>query len=88
MILKSPFSRTNWIKEYLDTAPYLILIFKQVYGMLPDGKKKTHYYNEISVSIACGILLAALQVCLQLKYELDQDEGWRITCAAVFQKVN
>ncbi|XP_066467391.1 iodotyrosine deiodinase 1 [Tiliqua scincoides] len=53
--------RTNWIKEYLDTAPYLILIFKQVHGMLPDGKKKTHYYNEISVSIACGILLAALQ---------------------------
>uniref|UniRef100_A0A8C6J4H4 iodotyrosine deiodinase n=1 Tax=Melopsittacus undulatus TaxID=13146 RepID=A0A8C6J4H4_MELUD len=55
--------RTNWIKEYLDTAPYLILIFKQVYGWLPNGKKKTHYYNEISVSIACGILLAALQVC-------------------------
>ncbi|XP_042332508.1 LOW QUALITY PROTEIN: iodotyrosine deiodinase 1 [Sceloporus undulatus] len=53
--------RTNWIKEYLDTAPYLLLIFKQVYGILPDGKKKTHYYNEISVSIACGILLAALQ---------------------------
>ncbi|NXK87460.1 IYD1 deiodinase, partial [Formicarius rufipectus] len=53
--------RTNWIKEYLDTAPYLILIFKQVYGQFPNGKKKTHYYNEISVSIACGILLAALQ---------------------------
>ncbi|MBN3270764.1 IYD1 deiodinase, partial [Polyodon spathula] len=53
--------RTNWIKEYLDTAPYLILIFKQVYGKLSDGKKKTHYYNEISVSISCGILLAALQ---------------------------
>ncbi|XP_028579490.2 iodotyrosine deiodinase 1 [Podarcis muralis] len=53
--------RTNWIKEYLDAAPYLILIFKQVYGRLPNGKKKTHYYNEISVSIACGILLAALQ---------------------------
>ncbi|NXK02637.1 IYD1 deiodinase, partial [Herpetotheres cachinnans] len=53
--------RTNWIKEYLDTAPYLILIFKQVYGWLPNGKKKIHYYNEISVSISCGILLAALQ---------------------------
>ncbi|XP_030051371.1 iodotyrosine deiodinase 1 [Microcaecilia unicolor] len=53
--------RTNWIKEYLDTAPYLILIFKQVYGLLPDNKKRIHYYNEISVSIACGILLAALQ---------------------------
>ncbi|XP_048035081.1 iodotyrosine deiodinase 1 [Megalobrama amblycephala] len=53
--------RTNWVKEYLDVAPYLILVFKQTYGILPNGKKKTHYYNEISVSISCGILLAALQ---------------------------
>uniref|UniRef100_A0A8D0GFP6 iodotyrosine deiodinase n=1 Tax=Sphenodon punctatus TaxID=8508 RepID=A0A8D0GFP6_SPHPU len=53
--------RTNWIKEYLDTAPYLILLFKQVYGTHENGKKKTHYYNEISVAIACGIFLAALQ---------------------------
>lgn len=53
--------RTNWMKEYLDVAPYLILIFKQTYGILPNSKKKTHYYNEISVSISCGILLAALQ---------------------------
>ncbi|ELW72774.1 Iodotyrosine dehalogenase 1 [Tupaia chinensis] len=53
--------RTNWIKEYLDTAPVLILIFKQVHGFAANGKKKVHYYNEISVSIACGILLAALQ---------------------------
>lgn len=50
------------MKEYLDVAPYLILVFKQTYGILPSGKKKTHYYNEISVSISCGILLAALQV--------------------------
>ncbi|XP_045400522.1 iodotyrosine deiodinase 1 [Lemur catta] len=53
--------RTNWIKEYLDSAPVLILIFKQVHGFAANGKKKVHYYNEISVSIACGILLAALQ---------------------------
>ncbi|XP_077442635.1 iodotyrosine deiodinase [Stigmatopora argus] len=53
--------RTNWIKEYLDVAPYLILVFKQTYGILADNKKRTHYYNEISVSIACGLLLAALQ---------------------------
>ncbi|KAM6954038.1 iodotyrosine deiodinase [Aplochiton taeniatus] len=53
--------RTNWIKEYLDIAPYLVLVFKQTYGILPGGKKKTHYYNEISVSISCGLLLAALQ---------------------------
>ncbi|XP_049621377.1 iodotyrosine deiodinase 1 [Suncus etruscus] len=53
--------RTNWIKEYLDTAPVLILIFKQVHGLAANGKKKVHYYNEISVSISCGMLLAALQ---------------------------
>ncbi|XP_058591631.1 iodotyrosine deiodinase 1 [Neofelis nebulosa] len=53
--------RTNWVKEYLDTAPVLILIFKQVHGVAASGKRKVHYYNEISVSIACGILLAALQ---------------------------
>ncbi|XP_053984306.1 iodotyrosine deiodinase isoform X1 [Hylaeus volcanicus] len=53
--------KTNWIKEYLTTAPYLLLVFKQTYGILPNGKKKVHYYNEISTSIACGILLTAIQ---------------------------
>lgn len=65
--------RTNWIKEYLDVAPYLVLIFKQTYGLLPNGKKKTHYYNEISVSISCGILLAALQVKDKITYR-DKDK--------------
>ncbi|XP_061099472.1 iodotyrosine deiodinase isoform X2 [Conger conger] len=52
--------RTTWVKEYLDVAPYLILVFKQTHGIRSDGRKKTHYYSEISVSVACGILLAAL----------------------------
>lgn len=54
--------KTNWIKEYLTTAPYIILVFKQIYGLLPDGQRKIHYYHEMSVSIACGILLTAIQV--------------------------
>lgn len=53
--------KTNWIKEYITTAPYLILVFKQTYGILPNGQKKTHYYHEMSVSIACGILITAIQ---------------------------
>ncbi|KAL0109705.1 hypothetical protein PUN28_014616 [Cardiocondyla obscurior] len=53
--------RTNWIKEYLTAAPYLILVFKQVYSILPNGQKKIHYYHEMSVSIACGILITAIQ---------------------------
>lgn len=73
-------NRTNWIKDYLDVAPYLILIFKQTYGILPNNKKKTHYYNEISVSIACGILLAALQVTPSLSNQSGcslHHKGWQ-----------
>lgn len=34
-------------------------------GIRPDGAKQQHYYNEISTSIAIGILLMALQ-CAKL----------------------
>ncbi|CAH0546578.1 unnamed protein product [Brassicogethes aeneus] len=52
--------RTNWIKEYLTEAPYLILVFKQMYSFKSNGQKKLHYYNEQSVSLACGLLIAAV----------------------------
>ncbi|XP_045608156.1 iodotyrosine deiodinase [Procambarus clarkii] len=52
--------RTGWVKEYLTTAPWLILVFKQAYGILPDGRKRNHYYHEISTAIAGGILLSAI----------------------------
>lgn len=54
--------KTNWVKEYLTEAPYLILVFKQMYSFKADGVKKLHYYSEQSTSIAVGILLAAIQV--------------------------
>ena len=53
--------QTTYIKEYLTEAPYIILVFKQVYGTRPDGGRKAHYYNEISCAISVGILLCALQ---------------------------
>ncbi|GAB0098931.1 uncharacterized protein DMENIID0001_147430 [Sergentomyia squamirostris] len=53
--------RTNFIKEYLTEAPYLVLVFKQGYSVRPDGQKKQHYYNEISTAISVGILLCAIQ---------------------------
>ena len=52
---------TDWVKEYLTEAPWIILIYKQVHGFHADGRKKVHYYNEISVSIATGFILAAIQ---------------------------
>lgn len=56
--------RTNWIKEYLTEAPYLILLFKQQYSFKENGMKKMHYYNEQSVFISVGILLTAIHVSI------------------------
>jgi nitroreductase len=51
---------TDYQKPCLETAPYLIVIFAQKYGMSPDGRKVKHYYVQESVGIATGILIAAI----------------------------
>jgi iodotyrosine deiodinase len=51
---------TNEHKPFLETAPYLIAIFAQSYGVLPDGRKVKNYYVSESVGIATGILITAL----------------------------
>ncbi|MEP7366504.1 MAG: nitroreductase family protein [Acidobacteriota bacterium] len=50
---------TDWHKPFLETAPYLIVVFRVDYGIEGDGKVKHYYVNE-SVGIATGFLLAAL----------------------------
>jgi len=47
-------------KPFLDTAPYLIAIFQQKWGVAPDGSRVRHYYPAESVGIATGLLIAAL----------------------------
>lgn len=47
-------------KPFLETAPWLIVIFGQPYGLLPDGRKVKHYYVQESVGIATGMLITAL----------------------------
>lgn len=51
---------TDGVKEYLETAPYLIAVFAQRYGLADDGSRRTHYYVSESVGIATGFLIAAL----------------------------
>jgi nitroreductase len=51
---------TDADKPFLETAPYLIAVFAQKYGLLPDGRRVTHYYVPESVGIAVGLLIAAL----------------------------
>jgi nitroreductase len=50
---------TDWHKEFLEHAPALIAVFRQVHGV-EDGQRIEHYYTQESVGIACGFLLAAL----------------------------
>jgi len=47
-------------KPFLETAPYVIAIFAQSYGVLPDGRKVKNYYVQESVGIATGLLIAAV----------------------------
>jgi nitroreductase len=47
-------------KPFLETAPYLIAVFLQKFGELPDGRKVKHYYPSESTGLATGILITAL----------------------------
>ena len=51
---------TDWRKPFLEKAPYLIVVFKQSYGIREDGSKKKHYYVNESVGISMGFLIAAI----------------------------
>ena len=50
---------TDWHKEFLEEAPYLIVIFKQVYDLRGEKQTKNYYVSE-SVGIAVGFLLTAI----------------------------
>ena len=51
---------TDEHKPFLETAPYLIAIFAQVYGVDKNGEKTKNYYVNESVGIATGLLISAI----------------------------
>ena len=53
---------TDWQKEFLETAPALIAVFRRPYD-IEDGVHRKNYYVQESVGLACGILLASIQYC-------------------------
>ena len=56
---------TDWNKDFLEIAPYLVVVFRLDYGVEEiDGveRKIKHYYVQESVGIATGFLLAALHM--------------------------
>ncbi len=51
---------TTWEKPFLETVPWLVVAFEELYGFYPDGSKRKNYYVRESVGLACGLFIAAL----------------------------
>lgn len=51
---------TNWEKEFIDIAPWIIVVMKKAYDLGEDGQKMNNYYVSESVGIASGFLLMAI----------------------------
>jgi nitroreductase len=52
---------TDWRKPFLEIAPWLVVVFKQIHAVDAKGAKLTNYYVNESVGIACGLFIAAIQ---------------------------
>ena len=51
---------TDHHKEFLEIAPWLVVVFERRFGERPDGSKRTHYYVKESVGMAAGLFVAAI----------------------------
>ncbi len=50
---------TNWVKEFIDVAPWIIVVMRRSYEFEEGGKHQNYYVSE-SVGIASGFLLMAI----------------------------
>ena len=51
---------TDWNKPYLETVPWIVVLFAQRWGVGPNGEKIKHYYVSESCGIAAGLFVASL----------------------------
>ena len=51
---------TDWNKPFLEIAPWLIVVFRRIYEIGPEGEKFNNYYVNESVGLASGFLLGAI----------------------------
>ena len=68
---------TDWHKPYLETVPYLVVVFEEVHGWHPDGRPRKNFYVRESVGLACGLFIAALhQMGLSTLTHTPSPMGW------------
>ncbi len=51
---------TDWVKEHITEAPWVVVLFKERYRLDSDGRKIKNYYVEESVGISAGLFIAAI----------------------------
>ncbi len=51
---------TDANKPFLETAPYLVVVFKRPFEIDKNGIKHQNYYVNESVGLACGFLISAI----------------------------
>ena len=51
---------TDEHKTHLTDAPWVVVLFRQSYGLRADGSRRTHYYSQESCGIAAGFFIAAV----------------------------
>ena len=52
---------TDWHKEFLEVAPWIVVLFEERYEIRADGEKRKNYYVKESCGIAAGLFIASLQ---------------------------
>ena len=51
---------TDWHKPHLEEAPWIVVVFAELFGVRDDGSKRKNYYVKESVGLACGFFIEAL----------------------------
>jgi nitroreductase len=51
---------TDWRKPFLETVPWIVVMFEERYGVDPDGSKRHNFYVKESCGIAAGMFITAL----------------------------
>ena len=51
---------TDWHKPYLETVPWIVVVFEETYGIGSGGERIKNFYVKESVGIACGLFIVAL----------------------------
>ena len=51
---------TDWRKPFLETVPWIVVLFEHRYQMDESGERRHVYYPKESVGISAGLFIAAL----------------------------